>query len=101
MALALAKMAAPALRFDLIEIGDLPLYNEDLEASGTPQTWTTFRAQIRSCQAVGFVTPEYNRSVPAALQNALDAVMISPRSRPSRGGRTHRICARCCDWAMR
>jgi chromate reductase len=72
MALALAKMAAPALKFDLIEIGNLPLYNEDLEASGTPQTWTTFRAQVRSCQAVLFVTPEYNRSVPAALKNALD-----------------------------
>jgi len=72
LALALAKTAAPALKFDLIEIGNLPLYNEDLEASGAPQTWTTFGAQIRSCQAVLFVTPEYNRSVPAALKNALD-----------------------------
>lgn len=72
MALALAKMAAPALKFELIEIGNLPLYNEDVEAVGAPQTWTAFRQQIRSCQAVLFVTPEYNRSVPAALKNALD-----------------------------
>jgi NAD(P)H-dependent FMN reductase len=55
----------------LIEIADLPLYNEALEAA-PPDAWSAFRAVIRSRQALLFVTPEYNRSVPGCLKNATD-----------------------------
>jgi NAD(P)H-dependent FMN reductase/ketosteroid isomerase-like protein len=71
--LASALIARAPAGFDckLIEIADLPLYNEDLEAA-PPAAWSAFRAAIRSCQALLFVTPEYNRSVPGCLKNATD-----------------------------
>ena len=72
VAKAIAGLAPAELSFDFVEIGDLPLYNEDLEASGAPESWTRFRQQIKAADAVLFATPEYNRSVPAALKNALD-----------------------------
>jgi len=62
----------PGLAFEIVEIGDLPLYNEDVEAAGAPAPWTAFRAKIAPADAVLFVTPEYNRSVPGALKNAID-----------------------------
>jgi len=71
MALALAKLAAPALKLEIVEIGDLPLYNQDVDANAPPQ-WTAFRARIKTADAVLFVTPEYNRSVPGVLKNAID-----------------------------
>lgn len=55
-----------------IEIGDLPLYNPDLDTDSAPAAWTRFRSEMAKANAVLFVTPEYNRSVPAALKNALD-----------------------------
>jgi chromate reductase len=59
--------------FQRIGIGDLPLYNPDLDAPGeVPAAWSRFRDQMRPAAAVLFVTPEYNRSVPGALKNALD-----------------------------
>jgi chromate reductase len=73
VAMAFAKLAPPALRFHVVEIGDLPLYNEDLEGDGrTPAPWISFRNAISECDAVLFATPEYNRSVPGVLKNALD-----------------------------
>lgn len=71
-ALALAKQAPAGLTLEIVEIGDLPLYNEDLEAAGAPAAWQRFRTEIRDADAVLFVTPEYNRSLPAAIKNALD-----------------------------
>lgn len=57
----------------IIEIGDLPLYNPDLDDAGTPPAaWQRFRDEVRLLDGVLFVTPEYNRSVPAVLKNALD-----------------------------
>jgi chromate reductase len=57
----------------VVEIGQLPLYNQDFDLAGnTPQSYTDFRRQIAGFDAVLFVTPEHNRSVPAALKNALD-----------------------------
>jgi len=56
---------------DLLEIGALPLYNEDLDAD-PPKSWVDFREAIRTCDALLFVTPEYNRSVPGVLKNATD-----------------------------
>lgn len=71
LALALAQLAPAELKLDIVEIGQLPLYNEDVDVS-PPDTWTAFRDRIRRADAVLFVTPEYNRSVPAPLKNALD-----------------------------
>ncbi|RWX68881.1 NAD(P)H-dependent oxidoreductase [Mesorhizobium sp. M4B.F.Ca.ET.089.01.1.1] len=78
IARALAARAPDSMRCRFIEIGDLPLYNEDLEGEDPPRAWSTFRAEIRSADAVLFVTPEYNRSIPGCLKNALDV-----GSRPS------------------
>lgn len=73
VAQAMGKIAkSHGLDFDIVEIGDLPLYNEDLEGKATPQAWTRFREQVKTADGVLFMTPEYNRSVPAALKNALD-----------------------------
>src|ERR1700743_714635 len=71
MAHALAALAPASLKLEIVEIGELPHYNEDLEA-GIPPSWAAFRARIRRADAVLFVTPEYNRSTPAVLKNALD-----------------------------
>jgi chromate reductase len=70
-ALALMKLAPPTLKASIVEIGDLALYNEDLETQ-VPQSWSAFRSRVRSAQALLFVTPEYNRSVPGVLKNAID-----------------------------
>jgi len=72
VARALSEVAPPALRCSVVEIGDLPLYNEDLETDDPPASWVRFREQVRQAQAVLFVTPEYNRSVPGGLKNAID-----------------------------
>ncbi|HSM95401.1 MAG TPA: NAD(P)H-dependent oxidoreductase [Rhizomicrobium sp.] len=71
LANALAPLSRPALELKFAEIGDLPLYNEDLEPDA-PAAWTRFREQIKAADAVLFVTPEYNRSVPGCLKNAID-----------------------------
>ncbi len=71
-ALALARLAPAHLNLRIVEIGDLPLYDEDVEAAGAPASWVRFRDEIGRSDAVLFVTPEYNRSVPGALKNAID-----------------------------
>ena len=72
LANALIPLAPSSLKLDIVEIGQLPLYNEDLETAAPPASWTAFRQRVKTADAVLFVTPEYNRSVPAALKNALD-----------------------------
>jgi chromate reductase, NAD(P)H dehydrogenase (quinone) len=68
---ALIECAPATLKFYSIDIGGLNLYNPDEDAK--PSTsWITFRSRIKACDALLFVTPEYNRSVPGALKNALD-----------------------------
>ncbi|UJL46196.1 NAD(P)H-dependent oxidoreductase [Virgibacillus sp. NKC19-16] len=54
-----------------VDIGNLPLYNEEYDGN-SPEEYTTFRNTIKGCDAILFVTPEYNRSVPGVLKNALD-----------------------------
>lgn len=68
---ALAAEAPEGLRLEIVEIRDLSLYDPDLETA-PPPPWTAFRDRIRRADAVLFVTPEYNRSVPGALKNAID-----------------------------
>ncbi|MGH7025687.1 MAG: NADPH-dependent FMN reductase [Caulobacteraceae bacterium] len=70
---ALIALAPPALDMDLVEIGDLPLYNADLDEEGrAPAPWVRFRDEVRPAAGLLFVTPEYNRSVPGGLKNAID-----------------------------
>ena len=71
MARALEDVARGTLALEQVEIGDLPLYNEDLEAE-VPPAWARLRDRVRRADAVLFVTPEYNRSVPGLLKNAID-----------------------------
>lgn len=70
-ALALAKLAPEGMTLKIVEIGDLPLYDQDAEAA-PPAAWVAFREAVKPMDAVLFVTPEYNRSVPGVLKNAID-----------------------------
>src|SRR5262245_16589959 len=67
MALDLAGLAPPTLRLEIVEIGQLALYDEDLEKQ-PPASWVAFRDRVRRAAAVLFATPEYNRSVPGVLK---------------------------------
>jgi len=70
---ALIAVAPEALQLEIVEIGQLPLYNQDYDDVGPPpDTYAPFRQRVRAADAVLFVTPEYNRSVPAVLKNAVD-----------------------------
>ena len=69
----LVALAPESLTLEIVEIGDLPLYNQDSDDDRQPPNeWTTFRNRIKGYDGVIFVTPEYNRSVPAVLKNAID-----------------------------
>ncbi len=71
MAKALIEMQPGALKLEIIELGPLPMYNQDLDEN-PPEAWVSFRNHIRACDGILFVTAEYNRSVPAVLKNAID-----------------------------
>ena len=71
LARALAKLADGKLAFDTVQIDDLPLFNQDNETSPPPAV-TRMKEQIRAADGLLFVTPEHNRSIPAALKNAID-----------------------------
>ncbi len=71
MAKALMKLSPDSLNPEFVEIGGLPLYNQDLDES-PPVEWTEFRERLKNFDGVLFVTPEYNRSVPGVLKNAID-----------------------------
>jgi len=68
----LIELAPASLKFSVVAIGDLPLYNQDLETETPPPAWRRFRDQVRPADGLLFVTPEYNRSVPGGLKNAID-----------------------------
>ena len=68
---ALIEIAPAPLKLEIVEIGQIPLFNDDLEKSA-PREWTEFRERIGRADGVLFVTPEYNRSVPGVLKNAID-----------------------------
>jgi chromate reductase len=68
---ALIELAPAPLGLEIVEIGGLALYNSDLE-DAPPGAWTEFRERIARADGVIFVTPEYNRSVPGVLKNAID-----------------------------
>jgi chromate reductase, NAD(P)H dehydrogenase (quinone) len=68
---ALAEVAPDGMKLSVVEIGQLPIYNQDGDEHPGAER-TAFRERIRAADAVLFVMPEHNRSVPAALKNALD-----------------------------
>jgi chromate reductase len=71
LAMGLARLAPPELKLEIVEVGGLPLYNQDDDAH-PPAPSAAFKARIQRADAVLFVTPEYNRSVPGVLKNAID-----------------------------
>ena len=71
LAKALEMMAPSGFTFEQVEIGDLPLYNQDDDASPATSV-KRLKSQIAAAQGVLFVTPEYNRSIPGVLKNAID-----------------------------
>lgn len=73
IAMNLIKLAPASLKMEIVEIANLPLYNQDLDDQGIPpKEWTTFREHMKGFDGFLFASPEYNRSVPASLKNAID-----------------------------
>jgi chromate reductase, NAD(P)H dehydrogenase (quinone) len=72
LARSLLELAPPSFKMSDLGIGSLPFYNQDLETDNPPIAWTKFRQDVIACDAILFVTPEYNRSMPGAVKNALD-----------------------------
>lgn len=68
---AIAKLAPPEFSFTQVNIGDLPLYNQDSDANPPPSV-VRFKGEIAAARGLLFVTPEYNRSLPGVLKNAID-----------------------------
>jgi len=85
MANALIAMAPQPLALSMVEISQLPLFNQDLEADPSPEV-VAFKESIAASEAVLFVTPEYNRSMPGVLKNALD-IGSRPHGKNSWGGK--------------
>src|SRR5882672_1805775 len=68
---ALAKLAPDTLKLDVTTLHDISFFNQDLEAA-PPADWLAFREKLQKSHGVIFVTPEYNRSIPGVLKNAID-----------------------------
>lgn len=68
---ALIEIAPAALKLEIVEIRSLPLFDSDLD-DDPPREWALFRERVQRADGVVFVTPEYNRSVPGVLKNAID-----------------------------
>ena len=73
IALAIKDVSPKNLNFELIDISQIEMYNQDLEAEKRePESWLAFRDELKKYDAFLFVTPEYNRSMSGVLKNALD-----------------------------
>lgn len=86
LAKSMMLVAPPTLELEIVNIGELPMYNEDLETDNPPARWTEFRERIAACDGVLFATPEYNRSLTAVLKNAID-VGSRPYGKAAWGGK--------------
>lgn len=86
IAVALIGLAPPSLGLEIVEIGRMPHYNQDLETDAPPPEWAVFRERMNRADAVLFATPEYNRSVPGVLKNAID-VGSRPREKNAFNGK--------------
>lgn len=87
---ALAKLGQDKFETEFLQIGDLPLFNQDLEAN-FPEMATRLKNNISAADAVLFVTPEYNRSMPGPLKNAIDWCS-RPYGKNSFAGKPAAIC---------
>ena len=72
LAQALQPLFPEGYETEIVEIGQLPLYNQDFDAGTPPESYTEFRQKMGEKDAVLFITPEHNRTIPAALKNVLD-----------------------------
>ena len=81
----LAKLAPSSLRLEVVTPAGISFFNQDLEAN-PPADWVAFREKVQKSDGVIFVTPEYNRSIPGALKNAID-VASRPYGKSSFNGR--------------
>ena len=68
---ALAKLAPETLKLNLVPLHDISFFNQDLEAT-PPADWLAFREKLQKSDGILFITPEYNRSIPGVLKNAID-----------------------------
>jgi len=74
---ALARLAPATLKLDVLTLHGISFYNQDIEGT-PPADWLTFREKIQKSDGVLFVTPEYNRSIPGVLKNAIDVASRPP-----------------------
>jgi chromate reductase len=72
LAKVMTQLAEGKLDMEVVEIRDLPMYDQDIDTDTPPPAYTAFRERIRAADGVLFITPEYNRSMPGALKNAID-----------------------------
>src|SRR5450756_143878 len=79
------ELAQPDMQIEIAEIGDLPLYNQDVETAGVPPQVRRLKDQIKAADAILFATPEYNYSMPGVLTNAIDWVSRPPADNPFNG----------------
>jgi chromate reductase len=85
IAKALAKLAPPSLKLEVLTLEGVSFFNQDLEAN-PPADWIKLRDTVKASAGVLFVTPEYNRSVPGVLKNAID-ILSRPYGQSSLNGR--------------
>jgi chromate reductase len=79
------EVAPPGMTISILEIGDVPLYNADVEAEGEPEPVARFKAAIRDADGLLIATPEYNHGVPGVTKNAVDWASRPPRNAPLNG----------------
>ena len=72
LAEAMRSLQPASLELEFVDIGGLALYNADLETESPPPAWSEFRKKVAACDAMLFVSPEYNRGMPASIKNAID-----------------------------
>ena len=88
IATAVREVAPKSLRLEPIAFGDLPVYNKDHDGQHAPESYSSFRAMITKAEEVISVTPEYNRSMPGGLKNAIDVGSRPYGWAPSMGTRS-------------
>src|ERR1700749_3966968 len=81
---ALVKLAPESLKLNIITLPDISFFNQDLEAN-PPADWVALREKIQKSDGVLFITPEYNRSIPGVLKNAIDVGSRPSGKSPFRG----------------
>lgn len=82
---ALAKLAPASLKLEVVTLGGISFFNQDLEGA-PPADWLAFREKLQKSDGVIFVTPEYNRAIPGVLKNAID-VASRPYGKSSFNGK--------------